>query len=91
MLLILIKQQTACFDPRPRAGSDDYCWNAASSQLAVSIRAPVRGATWPVSLVKLPKGFDPRPRAGSDYWHGEVKVVPAHVSIRAPVRGATRW
>ena len=57
----------------------------------VSIRAPVRGATHPPGLRRLPvgRGFNPRPRAGGDGLTSTGGVGRIQVSIRAPVRGAT--
>ena len=39
-------QSVACFNPRPRAGGDSNRISDARRRAAVSIRAPVRGATW---------------------------------------------
>ncbi len=41
---------TRCFDPRPRAGSDALDGKVRKSAGAVSIRAPVRGATTTASV-----------------------------------------
>ena len=56
-----------CFNPRPRAGSDQGMPSPHRSRAVVSIRAPARGATTYRTRERTRNsGFNPRPRAGSD-------------------------
>src|SRR6185312_14211983 len=58
---------------------------------AVSIHAPLRGATAAdVSVGKRTQCFNPRALAGRDK-KVLIPVRPAPVSIHAPLRGATDW
>ncbi len=64
--LAMTFRQRPSFNPRPRAGGDITDWED-SGQWAVSIHAPVRGATQPQVLEQLVIWcFNPRPRAGGD-------------------------
>ena len=64
--------------------------NAFAALMAVSIRAPARGATkgWDTAMRHV-RRFDPRSRAGSDTQLLVDFVQANTVSIRAPARGAT--
>ena len=57
---------------------------------AISIHAPVKGATVPAgSLASADRYFNPRSREGSDL-HQVGRLVPGHrISIHAPVKGVT--
>ena len=55
---------------------------------AVSIHAPVRGATWVSNFPAFPESFNPRAREGRDQDNGVGGTISS-VSIHAPVRGAT--
>ena len=57
-----------CFNPRPRAGGDPPPLRARRVLVAVSIRAPVRGATCSDGgpPPRNETSFNPRPRAGGD-------------------------
>ena len=77
------------FQSAPPCGGRRVRRAQAQAGAAVSIRAPVRGATI-VELVDMfpTEGFNPRPRAGGD--DASRNIFGDHgVSIRAPVRGAT--
>ena len=84
----LLTAPRSCFDPRPRAGSD----NGRPSKRVmrrVSIRAPAREATFHQCNAQGHRSrFDPRPRAGSD-TDGTDEACRVLVSIRAPAREAT--
>ena len=76
-----------CFNPRPRAGGDDWS-DGEAERIMVSIHAPARGATRPSVARPLRQCFNPRPRAGGDPASFLTVTYPA-VSIHAPARGAT--
>ena len=60
-----------CFNPRTRVGCD-YALGKSPNKLAVSIHAPVWGATC-AQPHYLPKyGFNPRTRVGCDYQLSQV-------------------
>ena len=84
------RPRARCFNPRPRAGGDQLQRAHAVELDAVSIHAPVLGATALQARSSRPtKSFNPRPRAGGD-GRGDAAGRPDGVSIHAPVLGATR-
>ena len=64
---------------------------AIADFVAVSIHAPVRGATHLGFInVLVPQCFNPRAREGRDETVFVGTLYGIHVSIHAPVRGATQ-
>ncbi len=79
------------FNPRPRMGGDQRC-KRQSNILAVSIHAPVWGATVLfLSFWRIAFGFNPRPRMGGDLRCVRRAAENVWVSIHAPVWGATAF
>ncbi len=78
-----------CFDPRPRAGSDDHCDNIRPCWQRFRSAPPCGERLRAHHVAEHHLRFDPRPRAGSDLRGARIRPLFAPVSIRAPVRGAT--
>ena len=79
------------FNPRTREGCDDKRIRLVARLFAISIHAPVKGATmYPISLDCFGnRDFNPRTREGCDeeeVFQGEQSW---YISIHAPVKGAT--
>jgi len=80
----------ANFNPRSPAGSDPELFKRDGGLKAISIHAPLRGATDILFHVYTPLyNFNPRSPAGSDeqaiaYFEDAIRI-----SIHAPLRGAT--
>ena len=81
------KRPVFCFNPRTRVGCDKGTVSSFSL-CAVSIHAPVWGATSERDSVWDTHSFNPRTRVGCDY-QGFHKIILNQVSIHAPVWGAT--
>ena len=81
--------QIKLFQSTPPCGGRQGATTIVLHGAAVSIHAPVRGATWLSPLAKRQAHrFNPRPRAGGDV-PGATRCRACQVSIHAPVRGAT--
>ena len=77
------------FNPRTRVGCDGTLDTTVEAG-AVSIHAPVWGATRRTQFFALASGFNPRTREGCDATtRDQARIV--FVSIHAPVRGATHF
>ena len=64
------------FNPRPREGSDNKAKEAGLTVNAISIHAPVKGATsGTLSELSDTINFNPRPREGSDAIEAQKKVL----------------
>ena len=75
------------FNPRPREGSDNKAKEAGLTVNAISIHAPVKGATWHCFLHKTVfLDFNPRPREGSDTWSAWPKSGTARFQSTPPWR-----
>ena len=78
------------FNPRSHTGSDQIATTAKAYTKAISIHAPIPGATivaFPVATADW--DFNPRSHTGSDLVSFSA-VTPMPISIHAPIPGATR-
>ncbi len=83
------KYEIACFNPRTHAGCDSTATLLFLS-CSVSIHAPTRGATPPMTTYLPPCScFNPRTHAGCDLNSPPICNY-FMVSIHAPTRGATK-
>ncbi len=76
------------FRSAPPHGGRHQCQRVILAVVAVSIRAPARGATCCLPQKTPGNCFDPRPRTGGDRECDRIGGARP-VSIRAPARGAT--
>ncbi len=77
------------FDPRPRTGGDNEI-SLLRGNVAVSIRAPARGATTLRAALEEYNQFRSAPPHGGRPAVPQGEQFRRDVSIRAPARGATR-
>ena len=78
------------FNPRTREGCDCLSFVVSKSQIAISIHAPVKGATsWTWPSCSWVRNFNPRTREGCDCLSFVGSKSQIAISIHAPVKGAT--
>ena len=79
------------FNPRTREGCDEMRIDDITWTLAISIHAPVKGATFYLLMrAENITNFNPRTREGCDYPQFTGTMICITISIHAPVKGATR-
>ena len=77
------------FNPRAREGRDREMESCPLLRIAISIHAPVKGATQTAPPRHRRFGnFNPRAREGRDLTALN-RIVTRRISIHAPVKGAT--
>ena len=77
------------FNPRPREGGDVWLFGILTTTALVSIRAPAKGATSPISTGHAREDVSIRAPAKGATNEGIGRRARAEVSIRAPAKGAT--
>ena len=89
-LILCIKLNKWCFNPRPRAGGDcSPPWSVTSVFLFQST-PPCGGRLDLLVLDDLGSQFQSTPPCGGRRWHRQTLRLRIGVSIHAPVRGATQ-
>ena len=80
------------FNSRTPKGCDVKSLNAVEIGSVVSIHAPLKGATSPLSpLLSKVQGFNSRTPKGCDQHLRGYRGEPSGVSIHAPLKGATAF